>query len=64
MDVKDNVVYVELGGGCQGCGMAKVTLKEGIEKAIKEAIPEIAEVRDVTDHGMGDSPYYEKEAAE
>ena len=64
MDVKDNVVYVELGGGCQGCGMAKVTLKEGIEKAIKEAIHEIAEVRDVTDHGMGDSPYYEKEAAE
>ena len=64
MDVKDNVVYVELGGGCRGCGMAKVTLKDGIEKTIKEAIPEIVEVLDVTDHGMGDSPYYDKEAAE
>lgn len=59
MDVKDDVVYVELGGGCQGCGMANVTLKEGIEKMIKEAIPEIKEVRDATDHGGGDSPYYD-----
>jgi len=64
MDVKDNVVYVELGGGCQGCGMAKMTLKDGIEKTIKEAVPEIVEVRDVTDHGLGDNPYYDKEAAE
>ena len=60
MDVKDDVVYVELGGGCQGCGMAKVTLKEGIEKMIKEAIPQIKEVLDVTDHGLGQNPYYDK----
>lgn len=59
MDVKDDVVYVELGGGCQGCGMANVTLKEGIEKMIKEAIPEIKEVRDATNHGGGDNPYYD-----
>ena len=58
MDVKDNIVYVELGGGCQGCGMARVTLKEGIEKMIKESIPEIEEVRDVTDHAVGEKPYY------
>lgn len=62
MDVKDNVVYVELGGGCQGCGMAKVTLKEGIEKMIREALPEVAEVVDVTDHALGAKPYYDKTA--
>jgi Fe/S biogenesis protein NfuA len=60
MDVKENRVFVELGGGCQGCGMARVTLKEGIERMIKEAIPEIEEVVDVTDHDHGDSPYYDK----
>lgn len=60
MDVRDNVVYVELGGGCKGCGMARVTLKEGIEKMIKEAIPEIKEVVDVTDHALGANPYYDK----
>jgi Fe/S biogenesis protein NfuA len=62
MDVKDNKVYVELGGGCQGCGMARVTLKEGIERMVKEAIPEIEEVVDVTDHARGQKPYYEKAA--
>jgi len=60
MDVKDNVVYVELGGGCKGCGMARITLKDGIEKMIKEAIPQIKEVVDVTDHALGENPYYGK----
>ena len=60
MDVKDSVVYVELGGGCKGCGMARVTLKDGIEKMIKDAIPEIKEVLDVTDHAGGENPYYDK----
>jgi Fe/S biogenesis protein NfuA len=59
VDVRDNVVYVELGGGCQGCGLASVTLKQGIERMLKEAFPEIAEVVDVTDHARGTSPYYE-----
>ena len=62
MDVRDNVVYVELGGGCRGCGMARVTLKDGIERMIMEAIPEVKEVVDVTDHSQGDSPYYCKDA--
>jgi Fe/S biogenesis protein NfuA len=62
MDVKDNRIFVELGGGCQGCGMARVTLKEGIERMVKEAIPEIEEVVDVTDHAGGQKPYYEKAA--
>ena len=59
IDVKDNVVYVELGGGCQGCGMADVTLKQGIEVAIKEAVPEITDILDVTEHADGNNPYYQ-----
>ena len=56
---KENRVYVELGGGCQGCGMANVTLKQGIETAIKKQLPEIVEILDVTDHAGGDNPYYQ-----
>ena len=62
IDVKDNNVYVRLEGGCQGCGMADVTLKQGIEVMIKEAIPEIEEVIDVTDHANGRNPYYQAPA--
>ena len=59
IDVKDKTVYVQLGGGCQGCGMADVTLKQGIEVMIKEAVPEIEEILDVTEHADGDNPYYQ-----
>ena len=59
LDVKENKVYIRLGGGCQGCGMADVTLKQGIEVAIKNAVPEILEVLDTTDHGSGSNPYYQ-----
>ena len=52
------MVYLQLGGGCQGCGMASVTLKQGIETALRESIPEITEVVDVTDHQGGENPYY------
>jgi len=47
-----------LGGGCQGCGMVDVTLKQGIEKAIREVVPQIGEILDVTDHADGRNPYY------
>ncbi|MBS3933412.1 MAG: NifU family protein [Truepera sp.] len=57
--VKDNVAYIRLGGGCQGCGMADVTLKQGIEVMIKEAVPEIKDVIDITDHALGENPYYQ-----
>jgi Fe/S biogenesis protein NfuA len=57
--VEDSTAYVRLGGGCVGCGMATVTLSQGIEVAIKEAVPEVAEVVDVTDHASGTNPYYE-----
>jgi len=57
--VEEGTAYLRLGGGCQGCGMASVTLSQGIEQAIKEAIPEIISVIDVTDHAAGQNPYYE-----
>jgi len=58
LDVKDSVVYLQMGGGCQGCGAADITLKAGIERLIKDEIPEITEVLDTTDHAAGENPYY------
>lgn len=58
LDVKDSTVYIRMGGGCQGCGMADVTLKQGIERLIFEEAPEVTEILDVTDHASGANPYY------
>lgn len=59
VDIIDNqIVVLQFGGGCHGCGMANVTLKNGIEKTLKEKFPTITEVRDVTDHASGQNPYY------
>ena len=58
IDVQDTTVYLRMGGGCQGCGAADVTLKAGIERMIFEEVPEITEVLDTTDHASGDNPYY------
>ncbi len=58
LDVRDGKVYLEFGGGCQGCGMVDVTLKQGIEATINAEIPEITEVLDTTDHASGTNPYY------
>ena len=58
VDVKENKVYLQMGGGCQGCGAADVTLKAGIERLIKDELPEIEEVLDSTDHASGTNPYY------
>jgi Fe-S cluster biogenesis protein NfuA len=58
LEVKENMVYVQMGGGCQGCGMADVTLKQGVEIAIRSEIPEVGEIMDTTDHASGDNPYY------
>jgi len=57
--VEGDTAFLRLGGGCQGCGLASVTLRQGIEVAIKEAIPEIVNVVDVTDHASGENPYFE-----
>jgi Fe-S cluster biogenesis protein NfuA len=57
VDVKDNVVLLQLGGGCQGCGSATATLKFGVEAAIRRAVPEVGEIIDTTDHASGANPY-------
>jgi Fe/S biogenesis protein NfuA len=57
--VEGDTAYLRMGGGCQGCGLAQVTLSQGIEVAIKDAVEEIEQVVDVTDHGSGENPYYE-----
>jgi Fe/S biogenesis protein NfuA len=57
--VEEDVVYVRLSGGCQGCGLATVTLSQGIEVALRDALPEIVSVVDVTDHASGANPFYE-----
>lgn len=56
--VEGDAVYVKMGGGCQGCSMSAATLVEGITKSIKEEIPEVRDVIDVTDHASGDNPFY------
>jgi Fe-S cluster biogenesis protein NfuA len=58
LDVQENMVYVQMGGGCQGCGMADVTLKQGVEIAIRSEIPQVGEIMDTTDHASGNNPYY------
>jgi Fe/S biogenesis protein NfuA len=61
VDVRDDIVYLQMGGGCQGCGMASVTLSQGIERILREQVPEIAGIQDVTNHSAGDSPYFAAE---
>jgi Fe/S biogenesis protein NfuA len=58
VSVDEDTAYLRLLGGCQGCGMAAMTLRAGIERILKEAIPELAEIVDVTDHAAGENPYY------
>lgn len=60
VEVADETVYVRLAGGCQGCGMATVTLSQGIETTITQLIPEITKIVDVTDHAAGTDPFYEQ----
>lgn len=59
IDVQKNSIFLRLGGGCQGCASASMTLKMGIEKAIREQIPEVGEILDTTDHASGRNPYYQ-----
>ena len=57
--VEEGKAFVQMGGGCQGCGMADVTLKHGIESYLRQKVPEIQEVVDVTNHDQGENPYFE-----
>ena len=58
VDVKGSTVYIQMSGGCQGCGSATATLKQGVERTILQSIPEVTAVLDATDHGEGKNPYY------
>ncbi len=59
VEVRENVVYIQMGGGCQGCGMASVTLSQGIERILRDQVPEIEAIQDVTNHQGGENPYYQ-----
>ena len=61
--VEGDAAIISLHGGCQGCGAADITLKQGIERMITEQVPEIKRVLDATDHDAGENPYYAKDAA-
>jgi Fe/S biogenesis protein NfuA len=58
LDEDEGTAYLRLSGGCQGCAMSQMTLRQGIETALLQAVPELSRVVDVTDHGSGDNPYY------
>jgi Fe-S cluster biogenesis protein NfuA len=58
IDVQDGVVMLRMGGGCQGCGMADVTLRQGIEAMLRQHAPEVKGLVDVTDHSAGSNPYF------
>ncbi len=59
LEVRGGAAYVQLGGGCQGCAQVDVTLRQGIEVAIKAAVPQITQVIDITDHAAGTNPYFQ-----
>ena len=58
LGIRDNKADLSFGGGCHGCGMVDVTLKQGVEQRIRELIPEVEEVIDTTDHSAGENPFY------
>jgi len=58
VDVQGTDIYIEMGGGCQGCALSRMTLKQGVERMVRQAVPEITGVYDVTDHTSGENPFY------
>ena len=60
LGVQGDTAVIQFGGGCQGCGMSQVTLKEGIERILLDEVPEIRKVVDDTDHAAGENPYYSR----
>jgi Fe/S biogenesis protein NfuA len=57
--IDEGTAYLRFGGGCQGCGMVNVTLKQGVEKVLFEQVPQLSKVMDVTDHAAGTNPYFQ-----
>ena len=58
VDVQGTDIYIEMLGGCQGCAMSRMTLKQGVERMLRQEVPEVGTIHDVTDHNLGDSPYF------
>jgi Fe/S biogenesis protein NfuA len=61
LDYKDDTAFIGFGGGCQGCGLVDVTLKQGVEVTIREALPQVKKVVDTTDHTTGTNPFYKND---
>jgi len=57
IDVEETDIYVEMSGGCQGCALSRMTLRQGVERMLREAVPELTAVHDITDHASGENPY-------
>ncbi len=57
--VEDTEIYLEMGGGCQGCAMSRMTLRQGVERMVRQAVPEVTVIHDVTDHSSGENPFFE-----
>ena len=62
VDVKGTEIFLEMSGGCQGCALSRMTLRQGVEKMLRQSIPEISAVHDTTDHAGGRNPYFNGEA--
>lgn len=58
VDVQDTEVYIEMSGGCQGCAMSRMTLRQGVERMVSQSVPEVTAIHDVTDHMSGENPYF------
>lgn len=59
IDVQDTEIYLEMSGGCQGCAMSRLTLRQGVERMLRQEIPELTAVHDITDHASGENPYFQ-----
>ncbi|MDP2957214.1 MAG: NifU family protein [Longimicrobiales bacterium] len=60
VDVKDTEIFVQMSGGCQGCAMSRMTLRQGVERMLRQAVPELTAVHDVTDHASGEHPFFQQ----
>ena len=56
--VQGTEIFIEMAGGCQGCAMSRMTLRQGVERMVSQAVPEVTAIHDVTDHASGDNPYF------
>ena len=58
VDVQGTEIFIEMTGGCQGCAMSRMTLRQGVERMVSQSVPEVTAIHDVTDHASGDNPYF------